>query len=235
MLPIMHSPKYTATLPSTKSKIEFKPFVVKQEKVLLMALEGGDQGEIIRAILNLLDECIVTKKINVYDLPTFDVEYIFLKVRSKSVGEEIEMMVRHSDGDAPCTKRTQVVVPLDKVKVKGKISSGKISLTETIGIKLNYPSFKTTYSPTKIDVEEAFNIIYNSVDYVWDENDVYRDFNREEMIDWVGSLNKDQFKRIMDFLETTPKLSHSIKWKCEECGKDDRVLVEGLTSFFISR
>jgi hypothetical protein len=231
-LPVMNLPKYSATVPSTGQHIKYRPFVVSEEKVMLTALEGGDQKEIVGAVLDIIESCILTEGIDIRNLPTFDIEKIFLKIRAKSVGEKIEMRARHTNDDGECDHRTDVLVPLDKIKVTGEISDGKIELTDTIGIKLKYPSFETTYGVGKLGVVEAYDIIYDSIEYVWDANDVYKDFTKDEMSDWVGQLNKSQFKKIMDFLETIPKLAYEIKWKCEKCGKRDKVAVEGLTSFF---
>jgi hypothetical protein len=230
-LPVMSLPKYSATVPSTGRQIKYRPFVVSEEKVMLTALEGGDQLEIVGSVLDIIESCILTEGIDVRELPTFDVEKLFLKIRAKSVGEKIEMRASHTNGGT-CDHKTDVTIPLDKINVTGEISDGKIELTKDIGIKLKYPSFETTYGIGKLGVNEAYDVIYDSIEYVWDSNDVYKEFTKEEMANWVGQLNKAQFKKIMDFLETTPKLTYDIKWKCEKCGKRDKVAVEGLTSFF---
>jgi hypothetical protein len=231
-LPVMNTPKYSVIVPSTGQEIEYRPFLVKEEKIMLTALEGGDQKGIVRAVLDVIEKCVLTEGVDIRNLPTFDVEKIFLKIRAKSVGETIEMRVRHPKGE--CEHRTDVIIPLEDINVSGKIQDGKIELTDTVGIKLKYPSFETSYGVGKLGVKEAFDIIYDSIEYVWDENDVYRDFDKEEMENWVGQLTKEQFKMIMDFLENSPKMKYDIQWTCKECGKEDSVVVEGLTSFFTS-
>lgn len=226
----MSVPEFSAKLPSTGKQIKYRPFLVKEEKILLMALEGSDKTEITNAIVNLLKSCILTPNIQVEKLPTFDIEFLFLKIRAKSVGEVVELNIGHKDSE--CKAKTLVEVNLDKIEVDRKPSDGKIMLTDKIGVMLRYPSIEDA---EKIEEESdyALQIIRNCIEYVFDENSVYNEFTDEEMDAWIGSLNKDQITKIGEFFNDMPKLSHTIKWKCQSCGQEESTTLEGLQSFFI--
>lgn len=228
-LPIMKVPEFSTKLPSTGKQIKYRPFLVKEEKILLMALEGKDKTEITGAIINLLKSCILTSGVNVEKLPTFDIEYLFLKIRSKSVGESVELNLAHSTGE--CKVRTLVEINLDQIEVDKKPQDGKVMLTDTVGVMLRYPSIADAE-----DVQEgsdyALRLIRKCVEYVFDENAVYNEFTDEELDAWIGGLNKEQMLKIAEFFNGMPKLSHTAKWKCASCGKEDSVRIEGLQNFF---
>lgn len=231
MLPTLSVPEFKTTLPSTGKTIAFRPFLVKEEKVLLIALEDGSKEAVSNAIINLLDNCILTKDIDAEKLPTFDVEYMFLQIRSKSVGESVDMYVRHGN-DTICDHKTKVSVKLEDITVSGEIADGKIMLTDTIGIKLKYPSY-SRYNDDK-STEMMFDNVYKNIEYVYDTENVYDDFSAEEIEEWINGLSKEQFDKILKFFNNIPKLSHKIEWTCEKCGKEDYAIVEGLKGFFTS-
>jgi len=230
MLPTLSIPEFTTVQPSTGKDIRFRPFLVREEKILLIALEDGEKETIIRAVLDLLDACIIDD-IDVHGLPTFDVEYLFMQIRAKSVGEQIEMLLRHNSSDE-CKEKTKFNLNIDDIKIVGKVSDGKIQLSDEIGIKLKYPTFETERTVEK-NANSLFSMIMENVEYVYDLENVYDDFTKEELEDWIGHLNKDQFDKILEFFSNAPKLSHVIEWECKKCGKKDYAVVEGLKGFFM--
>ena len=231
MLPKLALPTFSLKVPSTGKKIEYRPFLVKEEKVLLMALEGRDRKEITLSVYNVLEDCILTEGIDVRKMPTFDIEYIFLMIRAKSVGEVITFTMSHGEG-SECTHRSEVNVNLNDVEVDGKIEEGKIMLTDEIGVKMHYPTIEAIDELSE-DTSAILSVIASCIDLVWDENNVYEDFTHKELVDWLGGLNTSQFERINKFFMNSPKLRHKIEWKCEKCGKDEEVTIEGLYNFFI--
>lgn len=218
------------TIPSIKKVVEYRPFLVKEEKVLLMALEGRDKKEIVLSIYNILETCVETKGIDIRSLPTFDIEYMFLNLRAKSVGEVVEFTLGHNE-ESECKHRTEVSINLVDVKVDGKVGDGIIMLTDKVGVKMRYPTIEAIED--LIEGNEIASVIASCIDQVFDEDDVYEDFTHEEMIAWLGNLNKKQYEMIDDFFKNTPKLKHKVEWKCKECGEKDSVTIEGLYNFFI--
>jgi hypothetical protein len=229
MLPKISTPEFSTKIPSSGQKINFRPFLVKEEKILLMALEGGDDKEIERAIKKLLKECILDQ-IDVEKLATFDVEFLFLKLRAKSVGEVIELVVSHPEGD--CTHKTAVKVNIDDIKVSDVVSDGKIQLTDGIGVKMRYPSLSDVTGMDGDNPADIFELIENCVEFVYDQTEVYSDFSKKELNEWIEGLNQEQFKKIAEFFSKQPRLEHKIKWTCKECGKEDEIVIRGLQNFF---
>ena len=229
-LPVLSSPEFITEIPSTKEKIKFRPFLVREEKILYMALEGGDPKEIQNATIKVLNDCILTPNVDASKLATFDVEYLFLQLRGKSVGENVDVVLRHTDSD--CKETVNVSINLDDIKVVGEISDGKLMLTDDIGIKLKYP---VAGDINKLQVEEGMNV-FNSiaymVDYIYDKETVYNDYSREEIAEWLEQLNQKQFTLITEFMNNMPKLSHKVEWACNVCGEKETIVLEGLQSFF---
>jgi len=229
-LPKLAIPTFVTELPSNGEKVEYRPFLVKEEKVLLMALEGGDEKEISRATLSIIDSCSITE-LDVNKLSIFDVEHLFLQIRGKSVGEVINMKVNHG-ADSECKHVTSVQINLEEVTVNKEPSDGLLALDDNVGIKMRYPSVSDLEELGSGDDEIEFEIINNCIEYVYDKDSVYSDFTKEEMIEWLGNLKQNQYEKITEFLDGMPRLSYDLKWKCEACGKDDSVTLEGLSSFF---
>tara|TARA_Y100000361_G_C11156966_1_gene344758 strand:- start:1444 stop:2148 length:705 start_codon:yes stop_codon:yes gene_type:complete len=231
-LPQLVSPEFTTEIPSTKQKIKFRPFLVKEEKILLMASEGNDPAEMQRAVKSILSNCILTK-IDVSNLATFDLEYLFLKLRGKSVGEEIELLMKHSS-KSECKHQTTVKMNLDDIKIVGKVSDGKIMLDDKIGVKLKYPTFDEVakMSENQSNTEIIYKTMAMLIEYVYTEEEVYNDFTDEEMEEWITKLNQKQFAKITDFLADMPKLSQKVEWTCSKCEEKDTVVLEGLQAFF---
>jgi len=230
-LPSISAPEFTTTLPSTGQEITYRPFLVKEEKILLMALEGEDTKEINSAILKILKNCIISD-VDADKFSTFDVEYLFLRLRGKSVGEKVELKIGHSHDK--CAYRTEIEVDLDEVQLAGEIKDGKTMLTDTTGVKLRDPAVRDIKAGPKQDAADAmYDMITNCIEYIYDAEEVYADFTKKEMQDWIGTLNSAQFKKVTQFFEDMPKLSHTITWTCPECGEEDTIVLEGLDSFFI--
>jgi len=234
-LPMMATPTFKTTIPSTGQEITYRPFLVKEEKILLMALEGGSGAEMANAAQQILQSCIVDD-INVNDITTFDMEFLFLQLRGKSVNEVIELRVGHTEGKE-CKHKTEVEINLDDIKVQG-IKDDKektIMLTDTVGVKVKYPTIdvvKSISDGQKSNSETAFELIAKCIDVVFDEENVYDDYKEGEILEWLENLNQSQYAKLSVFFESLPKLKHDIEWTCKECGEKDSFEVEGLQSFF---
>ena len=237
-LPKLNVPVYEAVLPSTEKVIKYRPFLVKEEKILLTALEADETKALSAAVKQIVNNC-VQGELNVDDLPTFDIEYLFLRLRAKSVGEKVTVGLRpwgcpNNEGKL-CENSTQVEINLEEVKViKDEKHSTKIMLDDEIGVKMRYPDIKDI---NIVDVDSAItgmNIIKNCVDMVFTKNETYeRDsFSEEELDEFIDSLNSEQFKKIKDFFDTMPTLRHTVKYKCETCGEEKETILQGLNSFF---
>jgi hypothetical protein len=230
-LPSIATPQFSTTVPSTGQEIEYRPFLVKEEKVLMMAMEGGDNKEIATATKNILKDCILSD-VDIKKLTIFDIEFLFLKLRAKSVGETIELKVAHPDENSTCKEMTDVVIDIDDIKVTEQKTDNKIMLTDDIGVVLRYPGIDDVDGLGE-SPEQMFSMIANCIEYVFDKENVFNEFTEKEMVEWIENLKQTQFSKITDFFSEIPKLSHDIEWTCKECGKKDKVTLEGLQSFFM--
>ena len=239
-LPKIATPTYELELPSTGKTIKYRPFLVKEEKVLILALESQDVKQITLAIKSVLKDCILTKGIKVEELPSFDIEYIFLNVRGKSVGESIDLIVTCSDDGVT---EVPVKVYVDEIKVqKDPEHSTEIKLDDSIVIKMKYPSleqfiknnFDFTTQESVSTIEKSFDIISSCIESIFTEEEAWAaaDVTKKELIEFIESMNADQFKKIEKFFETMPKLSHTFTVVNPNTKADNEVTLEGLTSFF---
>lgn len=233
-LPKLVTPEFETKLPSTKETIIFRPFLVKEEKILYMALESEDEKEIENAITNVLSACI-SSDVEIKKLASYDIEYLFLQLRSKSVGEVVELNLRHGE-DKNCDHISSVNVNLNDVKVHFYDNHNyKIQVNEELGIKLKDPDLSHLANITGAvddNYDNTIKVIAGCVDLVYDKENVYDDFTLDEAQEFLLSMTQEQFKNIQEFFETIPKVKHTIKWRCKECGINDKVEVEGLQSFF---
>jgi|TARA_B100001094_G_scaffold275743_1_gene283466 hypothetical protein len=229
-LPVLASPEFMTEIPSTKQKIKFRPFLVREEKILYMALEGEDSKEIENAIVTILSNCIIDT-VDIDKLTLFDIEYLFLQLRGKSVGEKVELMLSHSDETNECTHKTKLEIDLDTIKIQGDISDGKLMLDDTIGVKVRYPYINDSSSVVGVE-NDAFSALSIFIEYVYDKENVYNDFTKEEIAEWLEQLNQTQFGKLIKFFQDVPKLSHTVEWTCPECKQKDSIKLEGLQSFF---
>ena len=241
-LPKLNVPVYETILPSTEKVIKYRPFLVKEEKILLTAMEDGEEKIIANAIKQILRNCI-QEELNIDDLPTFDIEYLFLRLRAKSVGERIKVGLKpypcvRNDGGL-CEFSTEVEINLEEVKVKkNENHSPKIMIDDNVGIKLKYPDI-SLISPdgnkeklSEMDI--GMNVIKNCIEMIFTNETVYEkgSFSEEELNDFIDSLNSEQFQKINEFFNTIPKLSHTVKYNCKTCGEEKETTIEGLNSFF---
>lgn len=234
-LPQINVPQFECTLPSTGEPILFRPFLVGEEKILLIALEGQDEREIANAIMNILKSCIIAPtNLSIEKLPTFDIEYLFLKLRAKSAGEVIEMSVGHPDSNL-CDHKTKINLNIDNIEVDTSAKSEpKIMLTDNIGIVLKYPSMRNTLIRADNDFDNALLTISSCVDTIFEINPevMHNDLDQNEVNNWLMTLNQEQFQKIVNFFDNMPKLSTEISWKCSNCGKTDSLKIQGLQNFF---
>ncbi len=240
-LPKINTPTYDLTLPSNGKKIKYRPFLVREEKILIMALETEDMSQITNAIIEILDECILTKGISVTKLATFDIEYLFLNVRAKSVGETVEVNVTCPD-DEKTTVQMEINVDSIKVqKIRGHKST--IKLDDQYSMKLKYPSM-TEFVESNFesgqdggegsDIDKSLNMITSCIDMIYDNEESWdaADSSKKELEEFIEQLNSKQFKAIEKFFETMPKLSHKVKVTNPKTKVESQVVLEGLASFF---
>ncbi len=236
-LPTIATPTYELELPSTGKKIKYRPFLVKEEKLLVLALESEDTKQITTAIRAVLKNCIQTRGVKVENLPTFDIEFLFLNIRGKSVGEEIEVNLI-----CPDDKETSVPVTIniDDIKItKDKDHTNKIKLDKSLMMEMKYPSldefiknnFDFTGDP---DMDQSFDLIASCIDKIYTEEEVWStaDCTKKEVTEFLEQMNSRQFKGIEKFFTTMPKLSHSIDITNPNTGVKSTVVLEGLSSFF---
>ena len=238
-LPKIVTPQYTLDLPSTGKSIKYRPFLVKEEKILILALESEDVKQITSAIKQILKDCIITKGIKVEELPTFDIEYIFLNVRGHSVGEAIELIVTCSDDG---TTEVPVKIYIDEIQVqKDPNHSTDINLGDGLVLRMKYPSLnefiKNNFDFSSNDVssiEKSFDIVSSCIDIVFnaDESWAAADCTKKELNDWIETLTSQQFQEVEKFFNTMPKLAHTFKVTNPNTKEESEVTLEGLTSFF---
>jgi hypothetical protein len=235
-LPKISTPTYELELPSTGQSIKYRPFLVKEEKLLLLALETEDNKQITNAIKTVIKNCIETKGIKVETLPTFDIEFLFLNIRARSVGEEIEVnLICPDDGETT----VPVSINVDDIKVeKNKNHHKQIKLDDSLMMDMKYPSLdqfiKNNFDLNGNTMEQSFELVADCIDKIYSEEEVWSssDVTREEMVDFLEQMNSLQFKQIEEFFETMPKLSHKVKIKNPKTKVESEVVLEGLSSFF---
>tara|TARA_Y100001968_G_scaffold270411_1_gene261585 strand:- start:104 stop:823 length:720 start_codon:yes stop_codon:yes gene_type:complete len=237
-LPKISTPTYEMVIPSNKKKIKFRPFLVKEEKILIIAMESQDNTQIANAIKDVLESCILTKGIKVDKLATFDIEYLFLNIRGKSVGEEIEVMVTCTDDGET---KVPTTINLDDIKVKiDKEHSPDIKLDDELTLRMRYPSMeefiKTNFSTTEnLNVDDTFKLIASCIDQIYSEEESWAgsDCTDKELSDFIESLSSQQFKQIEKFFDTMPKMTHTVKVTNPKTKKQNKIVLEGLQSFFM--
>tara|TARA_R100001443_G_scaffold8261_2_gene17565 strand:- start:102 stop:821 length:720 start_codon:yes stop_codon:yes gene_type:complete len=236
-LPKISTPTYHLVLPSLEKEITYRPFLVKEEKLLVLALESEDTKQITTAIKAVIKACILTKGIKVDTLPTFDIEYLFLNIRGKSVGESIDVNVI-----CPDDRKTevQVTIDLDDIKVtKSENHTNQIKVDDNIMIEMKYPSLNE-FIKSNFDfkdgnqMDQSFELIAQCIDKIYTEDEVWaaEDCTKKEVNEFLESMNSSRFKGIEEFFTTMPKLSHTVKVKNPKTKVESDILLEGLASFF---
>ena len=234
-LPTIVTPSYELNLPSTGKKIKYRPFLVKEEKILILAIESNSMKDISRAIKDVLKNCILTKGVKIDELPTFDIEYLFLNIRSRSIGESIDLVVTCPD-DGKTKVNSQIYIDEIEIK-KDKNHSPDIKLDDTYTMRLKYPSLDQFIDENfnfDEDKDNSFDIISSCIDMVFSEEEAWeaKDCTKKELLEFVERLNSIQFKEVEKFFDTMPKLSHEIEVENPNTKVKSTVTLEGLASFF---
>ena len=235
-LPKIATPTYELEIPSLKKKIKYRPFLVKEEKILIIALESQDNKQIANAVKNVISNCILTKGVKVDDLATFDIEYLFLNIRGKSVGETVEVLVTCPDDGVT---QVPVSINLDEIEVEmSEDHSRDVKLDDQLIMRMKYPSMaefvKNNFGSEDVTVDDSFDLICACIDQIYNQEESWnaKDFTKKELIEFIEQLNSKQFKEIEKFFETIPKLSYTIAVRNPNTEVESEVVLEGLTSFF---
>ena len=235
-LPKIATPTYELVIPSTGKKIKYRPFLVKEEKVLILAMESEDMNTIATAVKDVIKNCIITRGVKVEELATFDIEYLFLNIRGKSVGEEVEVLITCPDDGVT---KVPAVIALDEIEVVFDDEHNKdIHLDDTLTMRLKYPSMdqfiKSNFVLNDISVDDTFEVVMSCIEQIYNEEESWssKDCTKKEMKEFIEQLSSKQFKEIEKFFETMPKMSHTVKVTNPETGVESDVVLEGLASFF---
>ena len=238
-LPTIETPTYELKLPSSNKKIRYRPFLVKEEKILILALESKSQNEITNAVTDVLKKCILTRGIKVDDLPTFDIEYLFLNIRAKSIGEDIKLTVTcPDDGET----KVPVTIYVDEIKViKPKDHKIDIVLDDKMSLRMKYPSLNQfiesnfdTEDEAETVVDKTFRVVADCMETIFDGEDAWeaKDYSAQERLDFVQQLNSQQYKKVENFFSTMPKFSLTIEVVNPNTKEKGSVVLEGLADFF---
>ena len=239
-LPTIETPTYELKLYSSNKKVKYRPFLVKEEKVLIIALESKDQSAITNAVKEVLKKCILTKGIDVDNLPTFDIEHLFLNIRAKSIGEDIKLTVTCPDDNET---KVPVTIYVDEIKVnKPRGHTKDVVLDDKMTLRMKYPSLNQfiennfdTEDEVKTMVDKTFNVVADCMDTVFTGEDAWdaNDYSPTERIEFIEQLNSQQYKKVEKFFSTMPKLSHTIEVVNPNTKKKSSIVLEGLADFFV--
>lgn len=249
-LPKIDLPVYELKLVSKKDPVKFRPFLVKEEKLLLMGLESNDDDTILSTIKQVINNCLITE-LDVDTMPIFDIEYLFLNMRARSIGEMVDSYficknitntLEKEDGSVEKVVCGHTMkVPINLLDIKPPINDlpTKINLGKTIGIDLKYPNIDTFQSikgfVEVLDNKQLFELIYECTNYIYDKNSLYQqdEFTKEEFYEFLESLTQEQFNKIVAFFDKLPSIEYNVKTKCDRCGCDHDLHMEGLNDFFL--
>jgi hypothetical protein len=243
MLPKIDVPLYDLILPLSKKKIQIRPFLVKEEKILLMATESEDESTILTAIKQIVNNCCLTEDVDIELLPISDLEFIFFNLRARSISEVVELRYKCNNkihvGEEEKVCGNMVEFDVNILDIKPEIPenhTNKIEISPTMGVVMKYPNFKildkissTTESEMLIETTLA------CIDYIYDEDEIHyaKDVSKEELTDFLESMNRGQFLKLQEFFETIPKITKEIDFHCDKCGYDEKMVLEGIQSFFV--
>jgi len=225
-------PKYKAVVPSTNDEITFRPFLVKEEKILLIGLETQDAMQIAGAVMDTVKSCVY-EELNMKSLTSYDIEYLFLKIRAKSVGETSKLIFKCKE----CTTENDVRINVDDINIKVDNSNNRINITDKIVVEMKHPTFSQMAASESLNEEsptvQVFGLIKESINAVMtdDERIDIKDIEKEEFQEFIESMTQEQFTKIREYIENIPKLSHDIKFDCIKCNTHNEIKVEGLQSF----
>ena len=241
-LPKVSTPTYELTVPSTGEKVSYRPFLVKEEKTLLMAAEDQNISTITKAMRDIISTC-TEGEVDLKNLAPYDIEYIFLQLRGKSIGDVINLNLKKPEAieckEPECPGSTEVRIDIDYIKIDtSSIIDSKIELTKDIGIKLGFPQLDSVQKYTTkgggMTPDGVFKMINDCIEYIWEGKEIYKakDSTQKELNDFIESLNSEQFNKIRNFFESMPRLRHEVTWTCSKCDKSAPLLLEGIDSFF---
>jgi hypothetical protein len=241
-LPKLDVPVYEANLISTGKSVRFRPFLVKEQKLFLMAAQSDDVKDVTNAIKQVLKNCVLDEKVDIDKLPTFDLENLFLNLRARSVGEITNLrytcnnVVQDEEGkDKSCGGLVKIDVNLlDIVPIKDPNHTDKIALSDKLGVCMKYPNFDMIEKLNKRNDIDILNLIVSCIDYVYDDDKIYyaKDVGEKELIDFIESLQQADLEKIQKFFETMPKLTKDFDFKCPKCNYSEKVTIEGVQNFF---
>jgi len=243
-LPKVSTPTYELTIPSSGEKVSYRPFLVKEEKTLLMAMESGDTNSMTKAMQDIISSC-TDGEVKVKDLSPFDLEYFFLQLRGRSVGEILEITIPRPVNFTSCCKEAaeedvcELSIDINDISVDtSKIKSPEIKINDTIGIKMMFPQTDMVqkYATEGEDMksENIFKLVVECIEYIWEGKEIYKakDSTKKELTDFLDSLSSGQFTKIKDFFESMPRVSHDVDWVCPKCEKSKTLTLTGIDSFF---
>ena len=232
-LPVLNNPNYEMELPSTGEKIEFRPFLVKEQKILMMAMESEDTSSQAKAVIDIIKNCTFGKLDDMIEvLPTYDIEYMFLQIRQKSVGETVDITVTCPDDGETKVPVTINLEDISIVRTEGHTNT--VMITDKIGMTMRHPTMKQilSYDLTKMDtMESTFGIIQDCLENIFDENEVYDDMNKKELSEFIEQMTPGQFEKVTEFFTTRPKLKHTVKVTNPNTGVENDIVLEGMQSF----
>lgn len=239
-LPRIDLPLYQLTIPSTGKEVQYRPFLVKEEKILLMALEGGIEKEIHNATLQIIQNCV--EGVDVEKLPSYDVEWIFLQIRMRSIGETTKLRFKHTKGlnrqGEECDHVQECVVDLNEVEVVGDVKPPVIMLTDSIGMKMRYPSMREQLD-LQLEgngrIDKVMATVIMCIEMIFDGEEMFpaKESTKQELQAFLENLNAEQFAKMQDFFNNMPVLKKVINYKCDKCGEITKYPVTGLSSFFV--
>ena len=229
-LPILEANRYTCELPITKKKVEYRAFLVKEQKHLLIAGESEDNTIINRSVVDLLQSCVYTD-LNLKEIPISDVEYLFVQIRVKSVGETSDLLLSCTK----CEEQNEQVIDLSKLEMNMTIPDPHIKLNETMGLYMTYPSMgDVDMDDNSSETEQVFKLMASCVESIYDGEEVYTrdDMNPKELSAFIDSMNTDQFSELNEYITNIPRLEHKVSYECKSCGAHNEVVLAGLSDFF---
>ena len=243
-LPKVSTPTYELTIPSSGEKVSYRPFLVKEEKTLLMAMESKDTAAMTKAMQDIITSC-TNGEVKPKDLAPYDLEYFFLQLRGRSIGEIIEVNApRPVNFEACCEEATEedickLSINIDDIKIDtSKIKPAEIEISDKIGIKMKFPEIDAIQKYSSVEgamkAADIFKLIIECIEYIWDGDEIFKakDHSKKELNDFIDSLSSGQFQQVREFFESMPRLSHDVDWKCPRCGKSKTLVLTGVDSFF---
>ncbi len=236
-LPMQSTATFNLTIPSTGKNVRYRPFLVKDEKALLIAQQSEDPKVMSDTLISVIKSCVLDP-VDTNNLATFDVEYIFLQIRGKSVGETVDLFfpcdIDH--GEQNDKAKVKIILNVSDIEVKKDPShSNKIALFDDVGVVMKYPTLESANAMEDLEnIDNIFSVVVNSIDYIYDGEDIHyaKEQSKEELLQFLNNLSTEQFLKIQKFFDTMPKLSQEVEYKCPLCGKEHKKTIEGLSNFF---